>query len=367
MSSPTTRPCGFSGSYAAEDVTFLLKPIDLPLTGIHEKEALIQSGQRHYSEMLSPERPASAAYLAVFHQAFARHRKRFARDLLALARTLHEEHGSEITLVSLARAGTPVGVLLTRLLRRRYRREVSHYSVSIIRDRGIDTNALRFILDTRGHAPASLVFLDGWTGKGVIARELQSALQAFKQQSGVQLCPDLCVVADLSGTAGLAATAEDYLIPSSVLNGTISGLISRSVLNRDYIGPQDFHGCLYLDHLAAEDLSRWFADEVESVALVLPDPPPCPTLARERLQGTSQAFLAEMTRRFGVQNPHYIKPGIGEATRVLLRRVPDRLLVRDRDWSDVQHLLVLAAEKNVPVQCEPTLPYHAVALIQQLD
>ena len=46
----------FSGSYRSGDVSFLLKPLDLlDFVDIPEKEKLIQSGQRHYSEMLSPE------------------------------------------------------------------------------------------------------------------------------------------------------------------------------------------------------------------------------------------------------------------------------------------------------------------------
>ena len=50
----------FHGSYRAEQVTFLLKPIQLaPIADTAAKEALIQSGQKHYSEMLSPEYPPS--------------------------------------------------------------------------------------------------------------------------------------------------------------------------------------------------------------------------------------------------------------------------------------------------------------------
>ncbi|MES2902001.1 MAG: cysteine protease StiP domain-containing protein, partial [Pseudomonadota bacterium] len=46
----------FSGSYRSGDVTFLLKPLAMAdFVDVAEKEKLIQSGQRHYSEMLSPE------------------------------------------------------------------------------------------------------------------------------------------------------------------------------------------------------------------------------------------------------------------------------------------------------------------------
>src|SRR5262249_15380076 len=148
----------FSGSYDPDDVTFLLKRVRLEPTPVAEKERLIQSGRRHYSEMISAEQLPSPAYLRVFHDALQTQEARFARHVLALAVRVAAVPPDDITLVSLARAGTPVGVLLTRILRRRLRRTVRHYSISIIRDRGIDETALRFIL--RRHATESIVFVD---------------------------------------------------------------------------------------------------------------------------------------------------------------------------------------------------------------
>ncbi len=40
-------------------------------------------------------------------------------------------------------------------------------------------------------------------------------------------------------------TREDFLIPSACLNSTVSGLVSRTVLNDDLIGPADFHGAKF--------------------------------------------------------------------------------------------------------------------------
>lgn len=45
----------------------------------------------------------------------------------------------------MARAGTPVGVIVKHLLEQVFDRTCVHYSVSIIRDRGIDFEALNFI------------------------------------------------------------------------------------------------------------------------------------------------------------------------------------------------------------------------------
>ena len=76
----------FCGSYRPGDVTFLLKRLPpLPFVDVARKERLIQSGQRHYSEMLSPEALPSARYLAVFKAACEANRAQMARDCLTLA------------------------------------------------------------------------------------------------------------------------------------------------------------------------------------------------------------------------------------------------------------------------------------------
>ena len=69
-------------------------------------------------------------------------------------------------------------------------------------------------------------------------------------------------------------------------------------------------------------------------------------------------------RQHGIDDVNMVKPGIGEATRVLLRRTPRLLIVRDAGAPEVAHLAVLAQEKNVPMLVDRALPYHAVSLIR---
>lgn len=357
----------FSGSYSPEDVIFLLIPVELESTDIAQKEKLIQSGKRHYSEMITHEKLPSEKYLRTFFDAFDREKRRFARHLLLLARQIAAARPQEITLVSLARAGTPIGVVLKRVLRSLHPHPVHHYSVSIIRDRGIDEVAVRYILDR--HPPASVVFVDGWTGKGVIARELQTARGLAPIRS---LDRGLFAVADLCGMAKVAASTEDYLIPSCVLGATVSGLISRSILNDRVVGPGDFHGCLYYKEFEPHDLSRWFVDHLMAeIASIQPEEMAALNPPNEedfsRLRQKSVEFLTNIKERFGVQNIHHIKPGIGEATRVLLRRYPDLLLLRDPNQPEVQHLQLLAREKSVHIQIDPELPYLAAALIKEME
>jgi hypothetical protein len=61
-----------------------------------------------------------------------------------------------------------------------------------------------------------------------------------------------------------------------------------------------------------------------------------------------------------------IKPGVAEATRVLLRRLPEQLILRDPEDVDVRHLLTLARIGNVRVTQDATMPFRAVSLIRSL-
>ena len=125
-------------------------------------------------------------------------------------------------------------------------REAAHYGVSIIRDRGIDNVALEAIIKT--HGAENIVFVDGWTGKGAISGQIRDSLAG---DSRFPPDPRLVVLADPCGRAWLAASAEDWLIPSGILGATVSGLVSRS------IWPQDpgLHGCVVYDHLAEHDVT----------------------------------------------------------------------------------------------------------------
>jgi len=363
-----------SGSYESSDVTFLLKHIEMPATDIIEKEQLIQAGKRHYSEMISREMPPSCEYLTHFSYACKNNGARFCADLLRLAKHLWNMHGDKITIVSLARAGTPIGVLLKRIFDTYYTVDVRHYSISIIRDIGIDSNALKYILDNDARDEKSIVFVDGWTGKGVIARELEKWIDKFNKDEGCNISSALNVVADISGTAAYSATFDDYLIPSAILNSIISGLVSRSILNHEYIGKDDFHGCIYYKEYEQIDLSRKFIDSMmisinEIFSSILAETLNTGTCqkTKNQLRANSKKFITTACSLYGITDENFIKPGIGEATRVLLRRVPQLLLLKDAGMQEVAHLRQLAQEKCVNVEINSSLPYNAAALIATVN
>jgi len=360
------QPISFHGSYRPDDVQILLKPIDLEFTQVDQKEQLIQSGKKHYSEMLSPEYQPSQRYLDIFHQALQTNQNTIAHHAWLLAK--HISHKDKPVLVSLARAGTPVGVLLKRILHDSFGHIVPHYSISIIRDRGIDINAIRYILSQHDPLGRDIVFIDGWTGKGVIGRELKTWVTAFNQQHDTQISTDLYVLTDISGTATVSASLDDYLIPSALLNATIGGLISRSVLNEQYVGANDFHGCKFYSEWQEQDLSLWYIEHIMDVLKNLQPQDEClpSPETRAQRQKQSQVFIQNTLQAYKMSNINHIKPGIGEAIRVLLRRVPERILVRDRNTDAIKPFQVLAEEKHVPIEEKPDMPYQAVGIISQV-
>jgi hypothetical protein len=350
----------FSGSYAAQDVDFLLTELKLdPIDDVQEKERLIQSGEKHYSEIIGRERLPSDEYIALYRQALAANRQRVARDALQLAQRIHALRGDSITLVSLARAGTPLGVLLRRIFAARFGLDTPHYAISIIRDRGIDGNALDYIL--RYRPAASVCFVDGWTGKGAISQELQSAMVAYNASRGVQVPVELFVQVDLAGVATAAGSMDDYLIPSAILNAPVSGLVSRTILN-DSIGADDWHGCLYYREWLERDCSR---DYIESIMAVLGtlDRLADPSLDTAQRRADMVAFIAATMTRYRVRDRNLVKPGIGEATRAVLRRTPERVVLRRRGHPDLAHLEMLCRERGVAVSVDAGMPVKALAII----
>jgi phosphoribosyl transferase-like protein/RNA binding Pelota-like protein len=351
------------GSYRADDVAWLLKDLsDVRLEApTAEREAAIQAGRAHYAESLPIEYQPGPEYQRLFHTALEDSAERLAYAVGVVAELIIAARRRDAVLVSLARAGTPVGVLIRRWARFAHGLDLPHYAISIVRGRGIDEVALRYL--AARHDPARVMFVDGWTGKGAIARELTAAL------AGTPFHDDLAVLADPGRCVPLYGTREDFLIPSACLNSTVSGLVSRTVLNSTLIGPSDFHGAKFYASLASADVSGLFVDTVcarfpDVLSRVSADWPGL--WAADRTPTWSGwAAVSRVGEAHGVSDLNLIKPGVGETTRVLLRRVPWKVLVRADAGDELAHVRLLAAEREVPVVPVPPedLPYACVGLI----
>ncbi|MYW65437.1 phosphoribosyltransferase [Streptomyces sp. SID8379] len=356
-------------SYAPDEVGWLLQDLsDVRLEApTEEREEAIQSGGAHYAESLPVEYQPSPQYQELFHAALDASAGRIAHAVGVVTETvLAERAPRRPVLVSLARAGTPVGVLMRRWALARHGVELPHYAVSIVRGRGIDANALRWL--AAHHDPADVVFVDGWTGKGAITRELAAAIREFEEQGGARgFDPEIAVLADPGSCVRTYGTREDFLIPSACLNSTVSGLISRTVLRADLVGPDDFHGGKFYRELADSDVSGQFLDVVEEWFGEVGD---AVDVDVKELLGADRtptwegwAAVERISEEYGIHDVNLVKPGVGETTRVLLRRVPWKILARADAGADLDHVRLLAEQRGVPVEVVDELPYSCVGLI----
>ena len=297
-------------SYCEEDVVLLLKDItgQVQPQPTEERERLIQAG-KHYCEMLPIEYVPTPKYMEVYQEALEQFSETTAMAVGRLADKIVSTKGRDVVLVSLARAGIPIGILVKRYIKLKFALDVPHYAISIIRGRGIDDNAMQFLLEK--YEPKQLLFVDGWIGKGAILNELKKDVAAYEGVSA-----DIAVIADPANVTELCGTHEDILIPSSCLNSTVSGLISRTFLRSDIIGEKDFHGAVYYGELKDSDLSYEFIEAIEKhFTLEVP-------VEEKTLEGLGVDEVRAIARRFDIEDINLVKPGIGETTRVLLRRVP---------------------------------------------
>lgn len=355
------------GCYKPHDAIFLLKNLNgmLSETDLETRERIIQSGG-HYSEMLPIEYEPSKEYLDLFHQTLCESANKVARAVKLVSELILKKNGSNIILVSLARAGTPIGILIKRYLLETYNLNLPHYSISIIRGKGIDDNAIRYII--QNHPTSKIQFIDGWTGKGAITGVLSQACTDFKARYGYALDDDLAVLADPGYCVRTFGTREDFLIPSACLNSTVSGLVSRTVFRTDLIGEFDFHGARYYEELSKQEVSNLFIDTISAEFKTLK---PCHREVEDRLLNAEVTWqglkkLAMLKEQYGIQDMNFIKPGIGETTRVLLRRLPERVLVDNHYNPNLRHILLLCQDKGVPVEEYPNLTYSCCGIVRQL-
>jgi hypothetical protein len=351
------------GSYKKDDVIFLLTDIGEKVQELstEKREELIQNGG-HYSKMLPIEYEPTLEYINLFHDILKKTSGKVAKAVAIVSENIIKRHGENLVLVSLARAGTPIGILIKRYIKKKYNVDLNHYSISIIRDVGIDEQGIKYIL--KNNPGKKIQFIDGWTGKGVINNVLINHISEFNKKFDTNIKAELAVLADPGHCVNNFGTREDFLIPSACLNATVSGLISRTYYNEDIIKENDFHGGKFYKDWKAVDLSNFFVDEITShfnkFILGNNEKPICETLMNLGLQD-----VLAIQKKYDIKDINLIKPGVGETTRVLLRRVPWKILVKDFKNENIKHILLLAKEKKVLVEEFKNMKYATCGLIQK--
>lgn len=363
---PLTGELGFS-SYSGSDVQWLLKDIsgaDLEAP-LEEREEAVQAGTSHYSESLPVEYLPTDEYQQLFIESLQNSKEKIAEAVGIVAEKIYEIRDGEPVLVSLARGGTPVGALIKRYLEKAYGVDIPHYAVSIMRGRGIDFNALKYL--AKKYQSERIIFVDGWTGKGAISNELQKSVSEFLGLTGISFSSELAVLADPGSCTKIYGTRDDYLIPSACLNSTVSGLVSRTVLNDDFIGDHDYHGAKFYKEFTEHDMSNLFLDEISEEFtndMIVFCSAMNATRQVEMPTWSGWKVVDALKSEFSIPSLNLIKPGVGETTRVLLRRVPWAVLINPAKIENLQHILMLAKERNVLIIGRDDLPYSCVGIIK---
>lgn len=364
-----------SGSYLEEDVIFLLKNINdlVKEQSTEEREYAIQNGI-HYSQMLPIEYKPSEEYMNIFFSQLDKSKLKLAYLISILSEKIYKNKPENLILVSLARAGTPIGILIKRYLKFKYHISIPHYCVSIIRDVGIDKTAMEYILNN--HKNSSIQFVDGWTGKGVIQGVLIDSCESINMSLGIKLDSTLGVLSDPAYCTDLCGTHEDFLIPSACLNATVSGLISRTVFNKNFIYTNDFHGAKFYENLLAEDVSKIFVDTISNCFPILSSlmgknnlPFVSEDNSMVKINPSNPKGLEDVKliqKHFNIDNINHIKPGVGETTRVLLRRIPWKILVKSNKEKDLEHILNLSRDKQVDIEIFDHMSYSCCGIIKNI-
>ena len=77
--------------------------------------------------------------------------------------------------------------------------------------------------------------------------------------------------------------------------------------------------------------------------------------------------MTSIREHYGIEDMNLIKPGVGETTRVLLRRLPWKILVKDLNDARLQPIFQLAKERDVPVEVYEQMTYTCCGLIKPLE
>lgn len=337
-------------SFNHNDVTYLLTDLTglvVPLPG-WRRDALIRAG-RAPADLLVMEGPADGEAVRLYRRALVTSTRLIARAVGVVAERILATSPVPPVLVSLARAGTPAGILLRRWVLWRHGWSLPHYTISLIRGRGIDCSALRYLVQR--HDPQAIRFVDGWTGKGAIACELLRSL-SLTSEPGVRLVGGaLAALVDPGHYAAIRGTDDDVLVPTASLNATACGLLGGIVLDR--IGPNDFHGAVWHPELADQDVSVAFVEAIAGQFASVSDVdvqldataathPPSARRATEEVRALAEAH--------GVTDLNLVKPGVNETVRALFYRNPRLLLVTGASKESLQHVLALARRRGIAVE-----------------
>ena len=269
------------------------------------------TGENTFWATPSPEPDLSDAFWQDVAAQLDNQKIRDAAQSLAAAIIQQEEEPERIIFIAVLRAGVPIAKWLCQMLPGSISAAVSLF-VGI----GIDRQALSRL--QADFPDRKIIFVDGWTGRGGVAREL-ARLNAGP----------LAVLNDPWGWADFSGIQEDIFCPSACFTGLATLGFSRTFV----VDEQHF--------FAAYRFPKTYArkDLIEAWCAAGPTEPSTPC------RGTIRKFHEETELRIHSN----------EVCRALINASPEILFFADDAQYAEEHfplLLLLAEQRSVPVQYE---------------
>ena len=323
-------------TYSSDDVKLLLTDLtgQVPPMSVEERHQAVLSGQ-HYSELLPEEFLPSQEHLQEFMFLLNVYIPSLANDIAVLATKILDRVDDPI-LVSIPRAGLPIGVLLKRYMETQLHHYPHHYAVSVIKDYGVDEIALDQIYMENHDAAQRIIYVDGWTGSGSIRNELPKNSQ-------------FACIANPAFVGAIDVTVYDRFVLSAMMNGIISGCISRTIKTT-----AGYHGAVFYEHLLDSDMTQQFLSSIEEHFT-------SPIYVVEKVAEYHNP-LGHIMSHYQYSDPSKIKLGINETVRMILRRKPALVLVKD---SIPEPLGFLCKTRNIPIEFFDLGHYSAAGLIRK--
>ncbi|MDZ8095126.1 MAG: tellurite-like stress resistance cysteine protease StiP [Nostoc sp. DedQUE05] len=186
-------------------------------------------GKNTFWSLPSPEPNLDNEFWQLVISELADERIQQAASRLAASIATWEADPSKLVFVAILRAGVPIADWLCRLLPGSVA-----VSLSLFSGIGIDKVALQQV---RSQYPQrKIIFVDGWTGRGGVARELsKQELQPF------------AVLVDPWGWADFSGTQDDLLCPTACFTGVATFGFSRTFYVNEanlfaaYLFPQQYY------------------------------------------------------------------------------------------------------------------------------
>ena len=191
-----------------------------PFTDVHFFRPLNRAynGDNTYWQLPSPEPNLNPQFWELVRAKLENSKIQEAASRLAGAILSWESDSSKLLFVAILRAGVPIADWLCRLLPGSVA-----VSISLFTGLGIDRVALQTLKSV--YPERKFIFVDGWTGRGGVARELAK----------LQLGP-LAVLVDPWGWADFFGSSEDLFCPTACFTGVATLGFSRTfyVSDRSY-------------------------------------------------------------------------------------------------------------------------------------